>query len=56
MVSVYGPLTRLYWGCSPGLGAGQRAQRHQPCHEAQIGVRFAGSDKLVHLIEAGEMM
>ena len=27
-----------------GVGAGQRAQRHHPRHESQIGVRFAGPD------------
>ena len=25
-------------------------------HETQVGVRFAGPDKLVHLIEAGEVV
>ena len=38
-----------------GVGAGQGAERHQPRHEAEIGVRFAGPDQLVHLIEAGEV-
>ena len=38
-----------------GVGARQRAQRHRSRHEAPIGVRFAGPDKQVHLIEAGEM-
>ena len=37
------------------VGAGQGAERHQPRHEAKIGVRFAGPDQLVHLIEAGEV-
>ena len=37
-----------------GVGAGQAAQHHHPRHEAEIGVRFAGSDKLVHLIGNGE--
>ena len=40
----------------PGLVAGQAAQRHQPHHEAKIGVRFAGRDKLVHLIGLGEVV
>ena len=31
----------------------QGAQRHRPRHEAEIGVRFASRNKLVHLIEAG---
>ena len=35
---------------------GQAAQRHQPRHETEIGVRFAGPDKLVDLIEAGEVV
>ena len=37
-----------------GVGAGQGAQRHRPRHEAEIGVRFAGPDKLVHLVGLGE--
>ena len=37
-----------------GVGAGQAAQRQQPRHEAEIGVRLASRDQLVHLIEAGE--
>ena len=37
------------------VGAGQGTQCHQPRHEAEIGVRFAGPDQLVHLIEAGEV-
>ena len=37
-----------------GVGAGQAAQHHQPRHEAWIGVRFAGLDKLVYLIGHGE--
>ena len=36
------------------VGAGQGAQHQQPRHEPQIGVRFAGIDKLVHLIDLGE--
>ena len=39
-----------------GVGAGQGAQRHRPRHEAESRVRFAGPDKLVHLIEAGEVV
>ena len=39
-----------------GVGAGQRAERHHPHHEAQIGVRFAGRDKLVYLIGLGEAL
>ena len=35
---------------------GQAAQRQQPRHEAQIGVRFTGPDKLVHLIGLSEVM
>ena len=37
------------------VGAGQAAQRQQPRHEAEIGVYFAGSDKLVHLVSLGEV-
>ena len=39
-----------------GVGAGQAAQRHQPRHEAESGVRFAGRDKLVHLVGLGEVV
>ena len=38
------------------VGAGQRAERHQPRHKAEIGVRFAGRNKLVHLIGLGEVV
>ena len=38
-----------------GVGAGQGAQHHHPGHEAFLGVRFAGPDKLVHLIGLGEV-
>ena len=31
-------------------------QRHRPRHEAEIGVHFAGLDKLVHLIGLGEVV
>ena len=34
----------------------QGAERHCARHETEIGVRFAGADKLVHLIEAGEVV
>ena len=56
MTSLYGPLARLYWCRVPGVGAGQRAERQHSRHEAQIGVRFAGRDKLVHLIGLGEVV
>ena len=39
-----------------GVGAGQAAQRHQPRHETEIGGRFAGRDKLVHLVGLGEVV
>ena len=38
-----------------GVGAGQAAQHHHPRHEAEIGVRFTGVNKLVHLIGLGEV-
>ena len=38
-----------------GVGA-WHLPHHQPRHEAQIGVRFAGPDKLVYLIESGEVV
>ena len=37
-----------------GVGARQGAERHHSRHEPQIGVRFAGRDKLVYLIGNGE--
>ena len=37
-----------------GVAPGQRAQRHRASHETEIGVRFAGRDKLVYLIGNGE--
>ena len=46
----------MYTNPVAGVGAGQRAQRHHSRHEAQIGVRFAGRDKLVHLIGLGEVV
>ena len=39
-----------------GVGAGQATQRHQPRHEAHVGVRFAGRNKLVHLVGLGEVV
>ena len=39
-----------------GIGAGQAAQRHQPVHECELRVRFTGPNKLVDLIEAGEVV
>ena len=45
---------RLYLSPVAGIGAGQGTQRHRSRHEAEIGVRFAGRDKLVYLIGLGE--
>ena len=39
-----------------GVTAGQGAQHQHPRHEAEIGVRFAGRDKLIHLISLGEVV
>ena len=39
-----------------GVGTGQAAQHQQPRHEAQVGVRFAGRNKLVHLGGLGEVV
>ena len=39
-----------------GIGAGQGAQRHHSRHEPKIGVRFAGRNKLVHLVGLGEVV
>ena len=39
-----------------GVAPGQRAQRHRAAHETEIGVRFAGRDKLVHLVGLGEVV
>ena len=54
MTKVYGPLQRTYAKPVAGVGAGQAAQRQQPRHETEIGVRFAGPDQLVDLIGEGE--
>ena len=40
----------------PISGQITRWERHHTRHEAPIGVRFAGCDKLVHLIGAGEVV
>ena len=37
------------------VGARQRAEREQPRHEAQLGVRFARGDELRHLVELREV-
>ena len=39
-----------------GVAAGQTAQGHHPRLKTEIGVRFAGRDKLVHLIGLGEVV
>ncbi len=39
-----------------GVGARQGAQRHHSRHETESGVCFAGRDKLVYLIESGEVV
>ena len=38
------------------VGARQGAQRHQPRHEPEIGLRFAGLDELRHLAQRGEVV
>ena len=53
-MSVKGPLTRLYWTPVAGVGARQAAQCYCAGHEAEIGVRFTGRNKLVYLIGLGE--
>ena len=40
----------------PISGQITRWERHHTRHEAEIGVRFAGCDKLVHLIGLGEVV
>ncbi len=37
-------------------GAGQGTQHHQPRHETRIGDSFTGSNQLLDLIEAGEVV
>ena len=54
--SLYGPLRRTYSFRSPGLGAWQTTQREQPPHEAEIGVRFVRANKLIDLVETGEVV
>ena len=38
-----------------GVGARQRAEREQPRHKAQVGVRFARGDELIDLVELREV-
>ena len=40
----------------PWIGAWQTTQREQPSHEAEIGVRFARANKLIDLVETGEVV
>ena len=49
-------MTRLYSLRLPGLVRGNDAERHRPPHEAEIGGRFAGPNKQVHLIGLGEVV
>ena len=55
-VELVRPVDALVLFPVAGVAPGQRAQRHRAAHEAQIGVRFAGRDKLVHLIGHGEVV
>ena len=56
MTKVYGPLRRTYSFRLPGLVRGSEHSAIIRAMKPQIGVRFAGPDKLVHLIEAGEVV
>ena len=38
-----------------GVGAGQAAQRHHSVHECKLRLRFAGRNKLIHLLEQAEV-
>ena len=40
----------------PWIGARQTAQREQPRHEAEIGLRFARLDELINLAQRGGMV
>ena len=42
MMSLNGPLTRLYWRRLPGLVRGRLHSAIVRRHETEIGVRFAG--------------
>ena len=48
------PVDALVLKAVAGVASRQGAERHCAAHETKIGVRFAGPDQLVHLIEAGE--
>ena len=50
---MYGPLRRTYSFRLPGLVRGRLRSAMSRAIKASFGVRFAGTDKLVHLIEAG---
>ena len=41
---------------SSQAGTAAAAQRHRAAHETEIGVRFAGRDKLVYLVGLGEVV
>ena len=40
----------------PISGQITRWERHHTRHEAEIGVRFAGPDKLMHMVGLGEVV
>ena len=56
MMSLYGPLTRLYWRRLPGLVRGREQSAIVRAMKPRAGVRFTGPDKLVHLIGNGEVV
>ena len=56
MMSLKGPLTRLYWRRLPGLVRGRLHSAISRAMKPRPGVRFAGPGQLVHLIEAGEVV
>ena len=54
--SLYGPFRRTYSLRSPGLVRGRLHSAKQPPHEAEIGVRLARANKLIDLVETGEVV
>ena len=63
LVSAAGRHVERIWAIAPDVlqpllwvGARQAAQREQPRHEPEIGLRFAGLDELIDLVQCGEVV
>ena len=46
----------MYRNLRAGVTAQQTAQCEQPRHEVEIGLRFAGLDELIDLLQCGEVV